>query len=105
MRDRKREIVRENAKEPHNEERVSGKAYMIAISTPFPPRMNISTLEAHHFASVQMQACKRTLQMHSSLEVFISGCLVSEISRNRVRTITYEKRRRPENLIIPQRNT
>jgi hypothetical protein len=53
MRDRKREIVRENAKEPHNEERVSGKTYMMAISTPFPPRMNISTLEARHFASVQ----------------------------------------------------
>jgi hypothetical protein len=52
MRDKKREIVRENAKEPHNEERVSGKTYIMAISTPFLPRINISTLKAHHFASV-----------------------------------------------------
>jgi len=55
MRDRKREIVQENAKEPHNKERVSGKTYIIAISTPFPPQINISTLKAHHFASVQTQ--------------------------------------------------
>jgi hypothetical protein len=51
MRDRKREIVRENAKEPHNEERVSGKTYMMAIISP------------------TLQACKRHLQMLSCLEV------------------------------------
>lgn len=36
MRDRKREIVREDAKEPHNKERVSGKTYIMAIKYPFP---------------------------------------------------------------------
>ena len=85
MRDRKREIVRENAKEPHNKERLSGKTYIMAISTSFPPRMNIS-----NSVLATLQACKHHLHKHSSLEVFITGCLVSEIS---------------ENLKIPQRNT
>jgi hypothetical protein len=36
MRDRKREIVRENAREPHSKEMVFGKTYIVAIKYPFP---------------------------------------------------------------------
>jgi hypothetical protein len=52
-----------NAKEPHNEERVSGKTYIMAISTLFPPWMNISTLEACHFASV-LTPFANTIEAH-----------------------------------------
>ena len=61
------ETVREIAETLHNEEKVSSKINMIAISKPFPPRLNISTLD--HFASVQTPSANTIEEAQHSASV------------------------------------